>query len=293
MTMTPDKNKMTPDQIPPQEQNRMPGLESEMQPKPEYDDPNYRGSGKLQDKVALITGGDSGIGRSVAVFYAKEGADVAIVYLDEHEDAQETKRAVESYSRRCLTIAGDIRGEKFCRDAVEQTVRELGRLDILVNNAAVQYLEENLDDIDPARLGDTFSTNIFAMFYFAKAALPHLKPGSSIINTTSINAYKGNSHLLSYSTTKGAILAFTRSLSEPMLEKGIRVNGVAPGPIWTPFIPASFPADKVSEFGKQVPMQRPGQPREVAPSFVFLASEDASYIAGQVLHPNGGVVVNA
>jgi len=293
MTMTPDKNKMTPDQIPPQEQNRMPGSESEMQPKPEYDDPNYRGSGKLQDKVALITGGDSGIGRSVAVFYAKEGADVAIVYLDEHEDAQETKRAVESYGRRCLTIAGDIRGEKFCQDAVEQTVRELGRLDILVNNAGVQYMEESLDDIDPARLGDTFSTNIFAMFYFAKAALPHLKPGSSIINTTSINAYKGNPHLLSYSTTKGAILAFTRSLSKPMLEKGIRVNGVAPGPIWTPFIPASFPADKVSEFGKQVPMQRPGQPREVAPSFVFLASEDASYMAGQVLHPNGGVVVNA
>ncbi|MBD1910495.1 MULTISPECIES: SDR family oxidoreductase [unclassified Leptolyngbya] len=283
----------TSDKLPPQSQNRMPGLESEMNPAPEYDDPNYRGSGKLQGKVALITGGDSGIGRSVAVFYAKEGADIAIVYLDEHEDAQVTKQAVEAYGRRCITIPGDIRGEKFCQEAVEQTVRELGKLDILVNNAAVQYMEESIEDIDPARLGDTFATNIFAMFYFAKAALPHLKPGSTIINTTSVNAYKGNSSLLSYSTTKGAILAFTRSLAQPMLEKGIRVNGVAPGPIWTPFIPASFPPDKVSEFGQQVPMKRPGQPREVAPSFVFLASEDSSYMAGQVLHPNGGVVVNA
>jgi NAD(P)-dependent dehydrogenase (short-subunit alcohol dehydrogenase family) len=284
---------ITPDQIPAQTQNRTPALESEMTPKPLYDNPNYKGSGKLQDKVALITGGDSGIGRSVAVHYAKEGADVAIVYLNEHGDAEETQQAVESYGRRCLLIPGDIRNEQFCQEAVQKTLDQLGKLDILVNNAAIQFLEPSLDDIDAARLGDIFATNIFAMFYFAKAATPHMAPGSSIINTTSINAYKGNPSLLSYSTTKGAILAFTRSLAEPMLEKGIRVNGVAPGPIWTPFIPDAFPADTVEGFGKQVPMQRPGQPKEVAPSFVFLASEDASYMAGQVLHPNGGVVVGA
>lgn len=284
---------ITPDQIPPQTQSRKPGLESEMTPKPQYDDPNYRGSGKLQDKVALITGGDSGIGQAVAVYYAKEGADVAIVYLDEHGDAEETKRAVESYGRRCLLIPGDIRSEPFCHEAVQRTVDEFGKLDILVNNAAEQYKEESIEEIDAARLGSIFATNMFSMFYFSKAALPHLKPGSSIINTTSINAYKGNAMLLSYSATKGAILAFTRSLAEPLIEKGIRVNGVAPGPIWTPFIPDAFPPEQVKDFGKQVPMKRPGQPSEVAPSFVFLASEDASYMAGQVLHPNGGVVVNA
>lgn len=284
---------ITPNQIPPQSQNRTPALESEMTPKPEYDNPNYQGSGKLKDKVALITGGDSGIGRSVAVFYAKEGADVAIVYFDEHNDANETKEAVEQYGRRCLLLPGDIRNEGFCHGAVSKTIDEFGRLDILVNNAAIQYLEPTLEDIDSARLGDIFATNVFAMFYFARAAVSHMQPGSSIINTTSINAYKGNAKLLSYSTTKGAILAFTRSLAEPMLEKGIRVNGVAPGPIWTPFIPDAFPEGGVEGFGKQVPMERPGQPREVAPSFVFLASEDASYITGQVLHPNGGVVVGA
>ena len=284
---------ITPDQTPPQHQNRTPALESEMVPRPQYDDPNYKGSGKLKDKVALITGGDSGIGRSVAVYYAKEGADVAIVYLNEHDDAKETQQAVQGYGRRCLLIPGDIRGEDFCQEAVKKTIDEFGHLDILVNNAAVQYQEPTLDDIDEARLEEVFATNIFSMFYFAKAATPHMKPGSSMINTTSVNAYKGNPSLLSYSTTKGAILAFTRSIAGPMLEKGIRVNGVAPGPIWTPFIPDAFEEDAVSNFGKQVPMQRAGQPREVAPSFVFLASEDASYIAGQVLHPNGGVVVNA
>jgi NAD(P)-dependent dehydrogenase (short-subunit alcohol dehydrogenase family) len=255
--------------------------------------PNYQGSNKLRDKVALITGGDSGIGRAVAVFYAKEGADVAIVYKDEHGDAQKTKEAVESYDRRCLLMAGDIRNEQFCQEAVQKTISEFGKLDILVNNAAEQYLEESIEEIDSARLGSTFSTNIFSMFYFTKAALPHLAPGSSVINTTSINAYKGNSSLLSYSTTKGAILAFTRSISQPLLEKGIRVNGVAPGPIWTPFIPDAFSGERVENFGRQVPMQRPGQPKEIAPSFVFLASQDASYMAGQVLHPNGGVVVGA
>lgn len=284
---------ITPDQIPAQSQDRTPALESEMRPSPQYDDPNYKGSGKLKGKVSLITGGDSGIGRSVAIYYAKEGADVAIVYLDEHSDAQKTQQVVESYGQRCLLIPGDIRNEQFCQEAVQKVLDQFGRLDILVNNAAIQYLEPSLEDIDAAQLGDIFATNIFAMFYFAKAATPHMAPGSSIINTTSINAYKGNSSLLSYSTTKGAILAFTRSIAEPMLEKGIRVNGVAPGPIWTPFIPDAFPADAVEGFGTQVPMKRPGQPKEVAPSFVFLASEDSSYMAGQVLHPNGGVVIGA
>lgn len=283
---------ITPDQIPPQTQDRQPALESEMTPQPEYDDPNYQGSDKLRDKVALITGGDSGIGRAVAVYYAKEGADVAIVYLDEHNDAQVTQEAVESNGRRCLLIAGDIRDEQFCLTAVQKTVDEFGKLDILVNNAAEQY-QEDLEKIDSERLESIFATNIFSMFYFTKAALKHLKPGSSIINTTSINAYKGHADLISYSTTKGAILAFTRSISQTLIEKGIRVNGVAPGPIWTPFIPDAMPKDKVKDFGLQVPMKRPGQPKEVAPSFVFLASDDASYMAGQVLHPNGGVVVNA
>ncbi|MGL5833649.1 MAG: SDR family oxidoreductase [Waterburya sp.] len=283
------------DQIPAQSQDQKPALESEMNPAPQYDRESYQGSDKLKGKVALITGGDSGIGRSVAVLYAKEGADVAIVYLNEHEDAQKTKQLVEAQGQKCLIIAGDISGEKFCHEAVDQTVAELGKLDILVNNAAEQYMEnaETLEDIDSARLGSIFSTNIFSMFYFCRAAIPHLKEGSSIINTTSINAYKGNASLLSYSTTKGAILAFTRSLSQSLLAKGIRVNGVAPGPIWTPFIPDAFPAEKVKGFGKQVPMERPGQPVEVATSFVFLASDDSSYFAGQVLHPNGGVVVNA
>jgi NAD(P)-dependent dehydrogenase (short-subunit alcohol dehydrogenase family) len=283
------------DQIPAQSQDRKPALESEMTPAPQYDRDSYQGSDKLVDKVALITGGDSGIGRSVAVLYAKEGADVAIVYLDEHEDAQKTQQLVEAQGRKCLLIPGDISSEKFCQEAVAKTVKQLGKLDILVNNAAEQYMEdaETLEDIDSARLGSIFSTNIFAMFYFCKAAIPHLQEGSSIINTTSINAYKGNASLLSYSTTKGAILAFTRSLSQSLLKKGIRVNGVAPGPIWTPFIPDAFPPEKVEGFGKQVPMQRPGQPVEVATSFVFLASEDSSYFAGQVLHPNGGAVVNA
>ncbi|BAY82095.1 short-chain dehydrogenase/reductase SDR [Calothrix parasitica NIES-267] len=266
-----------------------------MNPKPEYDRESYQGSGKLKGKVALITGGESGIGRSVAVLYAKESADVAIVYLNEHQDAQKTKELVEAEGQKCLLLPGDISNEKFCSEVVDKTVEQLGKLDILVNNAAEQYMEnpETLEDIDSARLGSIFSTNIFSMFYLCKAAIPHLKEGSSIINTTSINAYKGNAPLLSYSTTKGAILAFTRSLSQSLLKKGIRVNGVAPGPIWTPFIPDAFPAEQVEGFGKQVPMQRPGQPVEVATSFVFLASDDSSYFAGQILHPNGGVVVGA
>ncbi|WP_121967744.1 SDR family oxidoreductase [Leptolyngbya sp. BC1307] len=281
------------DQIPAQGQDRQPAHEHEMTPSPIFDRDSYKGSEKLKGKVALITGGDSGIGRSVAVLYAKEGANVAISYLDETQDAEKTKEAVEALGQKCLLLPGDISSETFCQEVVQKTVDEFGQLDILVSNAAEQYLEEDWEEIDSARLGSIFSTNVFPMFYFTKAALPHLKEGSAIIITTSINAYKGNAPLLSYSTTKGANLAFLRSLSQRLLEKGIRVNGVAPGPIWTPFIPDAFPPEKVEGFGKQVPMKRPGQPVEVATCFVFLASEDSSYMTGQVLHPNGGVVVGA
>ena len=277
---------------PPQHQDQQPGRESEMTPQPKADDSKYRGSGKLQGKVALITGGDSGIGRAVAIFFAKEGADVAILYLNEHDDAKETKRLVEEQGRRAVAIAGDIGDEAFCQQAVQQAVDELGKLDILVNNAAEQHPQESIEDISAAQLERTFRTNIFGMFFLTKAAMKHLKQGSAIINTTSVTAYKGNPQLLDYSSTKGAIVAFTRSLSQSLVEKGIRVNAVAPGPIWTPLIPSTFPEDKVASFGKQVPMRRPGQPEEVAPSYVFLASDDSSYISGQILHPNGGEVVN-
>ena len=277
---------------PPQHQDQQPGRESEMTPRPKADDPQYRGSGKLQDKVALITGGDSGIGRAIAIFYAKEGADVAILYLNEHDDAKETKRLVEEQGRRAVTIAGDIGDENFCQQAVQQAVDALGKLDILVNNAAEQHPQESILDISKEQLERTFRTNIFGMFFMTKAAMNHLHEGSAIVNTTSVTAYKGNPTLLDYSSTKGAIVAFTRALSQSLVEKGIRVNAVAPGPIWTPLIPSTFPEDKVANFGKQVPMQRAGQPEEVAPSYVFLASDDSSYISGQVIHPNGGTVVN-
>ena len=277
---------------PPQHQDQQPGRESEMTPRPKADDPGYRGSGKLQDKVALITGGDSGIGRAVAIFYAKEGADVAILYLNEHDDAKETKRLVEEQGRRAVTIAGDIGDENFCQQAVQQAVDALGKLDILVNNAAEQHPQESILDISKEQLERTFRTNIFGMFFMTKAAMKHLHEGSAIVNTTSVTAYKGNPQLLDYSSTKGAIVAFTRSLSQSLVKQGIRVNAVAPGPIWTPLIPATFPEDKVANFGKQVPMQRAGQPEELAPSYVFLASDDSSYISGQVIHPNGGDVIN-
>lgn len=277
---------------PPQQQNHQPGIESEMTPRPKSDDSKYKGSDKLRDKVALITGGDSGIGRAVAIFFAKEGADVAIVYLNEHDDAQETKRLVEEEGRKCLTIPGDIGEENFCQEAVKKTVDQFGKLDILVNNAAEQHPKENIEEITADQLERTFRTNIFSMFYLTKAALKHLKEGSTIINTTSVTAYQGNEKLLDYSSTKGAIVAFTRSLSQSLIEKGIRVNGVAPGPIWTPLIPSTFPPDKVASFGQQVPMKRAGQPEEIAPCYVFLASDDSSYMAGQILHPNGGEVVN-
>jgi NAD(P)-dependent dehydrogenase (short-subunit alcohol dehydrogenase family) len=278
--------------LPPQHQNRQPGIESHMTPRPNFGDPRVEGCDKLRGKVALITGGDSGIGRAVAIAYAKEGADVAIVYLNEHGDAEETGRLVKEAGGHFFAIAGDIGDEGFCRDCVERTVRELGGLDVLVNNAAEQHPQESIEDITAEQLEKTFRTNIFSMFFMTKAALKHLKEGSTIINTTSVTAYKGSPQLLDYSSTKGAIVAFTRSLSQSLVEKGIRVNGVAPGPIWTPLIPATFPEDKVKSFGADVPMKRPGQPDEVAGCFVFLASQDSSYMAGQILHPNGGEIVN-
>jgi NAD(P)-dependent dehydrogenase (short-subunit alcohol dehydrogenase family) len=263
-----------------------------MTPRPDAEDESQRGSGKLRGKVAIITGGDSGIGRAVAIAFAREGADVAVMYLNEHGDAEETRRHVEKHGRRCLLIAGDAGDESFCRQAVDRTVSELGRLDVLVNNAAEQHVAHSIEEITEEQLVRTFRTNIFAMFFLTKAALPHLGEGSAIVNTTSVTAYKGNPQLLDYSSTKGAIVAFTRSLSQSLAEKKIRVNAVAPGPIWTPLIPATFPPDKVKTFGADVPLGRPGQPEEVAPSYVFLASDDSSYITGQVLHPNGGTIVN-
>jgi len=277
-----------PESLPAQEQENQPGDQYKMNPEPEVIRDSYKGSDKLQNKVALITGGDSGIGRSVAVHFAREGADVAIVYLNEDKDAQDTKKMLEDEGRKCVIIAGDIGNEDFCRQAVQRTVDELGKLDILVNNAAEQHEQQDLKDITKEQLQRTFQTNIFGMFYVTKAALEHLQEGSCIINTTSITSYRGSEHLMDYASTKGAITAFTRSLSGNLAEKKIRVNAVAPGPIWTPLIPASFDADKVSEFGQDTPMKRPGQPSEVAPAYVFLASEDASYITGQVIHINGG-----
>jgi NAD(P)-dependent dehydrogenase (short-subunit alcohol dehydrogenase family) len=276
---------------PPQHQDRQPGIESDMTPRPAYMGPNYRGSGKLTGKVALITGGDSGIGRSVAVHFAREGADVAIVYLDEHGDAQETAEKVEAEGTRCLSIAGDVREPAFCAAAVAQTVDTFGRLDVLVNNAAVQYDRKHLADISDEQLEETFRTNIFSFFYVTRAALEHLGEGASIINTTSITAYRGSAHLMDYAATKGAIVAFTRSLASNLADAKIRVNAVAPGPIWTPLIPASFDAEKVAEFGTDQALGRAGQPEEVAPSYVFLASSDSSYITGQTIHPNGGEII--
>ncbi len=281
-----------PDQTRPPQKQSPPGLESKMRPRPDADDRGERGSGKLAGKKAVITGGDSGIGRAVAIAFAREGADVAIVYLNEHGDAEETRRLVEEKGRRCIAISGDVGDENFCREAVERTVRELGGLDILVNNAGEQHPQDSIEKISAGQLERTFRTNIFAMFFMTKAAMPHLKEGGAIVNTTSVTAYRGSPKLLDYSSTKGAIVAFTRSLSESLAAKKIRVNGVAPGPIWTPLIPSTFPPDKVEKFGADVPLGRPGEPDEVAPCYVFLASDDASYMTGQVLHPNGGEVIN-
>ena len=280
-------------QRPPQRQSRQPGVESRMTPRPESEGTEYRPAGKLRDKVALITGGDSGIGRAVAIAFAREGANVAIVYLNEHGDAQETKQLVEQTGRRCLLISGDIGDAEFCADAVARTVEEFGKLDILVNNAAEQHPQESVLDITPEQLERTFRTNIFSYFYMTREALQFLQPGSAIINTSSVTAYRGSDHLVDYASTKAAIVGFTRSLSLALAEQNIRVNGVAPGPIWTPLIPASFDAEHVATFGSDVPMKRAGQPEEVAPAYVFLASSDSSYMTGQMLHPNGGEVVNA
>ncbi|HEX5757690.1 MAG TPA: SDR family oxidoreductase [Thermoanaerobaculia bacterium] len=278
---------------PPQHQDRQPGIEAEMRPRPKADDPeHHRGSGKLEGKVALITGGDSGIGRAVAIAFAREGADVAVAYLDEHGDAEETARRVEAEGRRCALLAGDLGDEELCREVVRRTLEELGRLDVVVNNAAEQHPCERLEDLPAEQLERTFRTNILAFFYLTKAALPHLRKGAAVINTTSVTAYRGSEHLLDYASTKGAIVAFTRSLAKNLAPRGIRVNGVAPGPVWTPLIPSTFDEEKVATFGADVPLGRPGEPEEIAPSFVFLASDDASYMTGQILHPNGGEIVN-
>jgi NAD(P)-dependent dehydrogenase (short-subunit alcohol dehydrogenase family) len=274
----------------PEQHLEKPGLESELEPKPEYQAPQYKGSGKLQDKVAIITGGDSGIGRAVAVLYAREGADVAIIYLpQEQSDAEETKRAVEAEGRKALLIPGDVSDYGFCKKAVEDTVKEFGKLDILVNNAAYQQHLPGLEEISEEQWDRTFKVNIYGYFYMAKAALPHLKLGSSIVNTSSITAMKGSAQLLDYSSTKGAINSFTRSLAQNLLEKGIRVNCVAPGPVWTPLNPSDQPPEKVAHFGEKVPMKRPAQPEEIAPAFVFFASDiDSSYITGEVISLTGG-----
>jgi NAD(P)-dependent dehydrogenase (short-subunit alcohol dehydrogenase family) len=277
---------------PAQHQNRQPGLENKMRPRPQSERNTYQGSGKLMDKVVVITGGDSGIGRAAAIAFAKEGADVVIMYLNEHQDARETKRQVEEENRRCLTLAGDVGNERFCAQAVKRTIREFKHIDVLVNNAAVQFPQKDIQKITARQLEKTFRTNIFSFFFMTKAVMPHLKAGSTIINTTSVTAYRGSPSLLDYSSTKGAILAFTRSLAINLAPRKIRVNGVAPGPIWTPLIPATFDAKHVAEFGSDVPMKRAGEPSEVAPCYIFLASEDSSYMTGQVLHPNGGEVIN-
>ncbi|MDN3451405.1 SDR family oxidoreductase [Planococcus sp. APC 3906] len=274
--------------LPPQQQERQPGFESEMEPRPDFKGNLAGKAHRLPEKTALITGGDSGIGRAVSVAFAKEGADVAIMYLDEHEDAEETKKLVEQEGRRCILIAGDIGDEAFCQEAVGKVMDEFGKLDILVNNAAEQHVQDSLKDISAEQLERTFRTNVFGMFHLTKAALEHLKPGSSIINTTSITAFQGMPELIDYSSTKGAILSFTRALSGSLAKEGIRVNGVAPGPIWTPLIPASFAAEEVEKFGQSTPLGRPGQPDELAPGYVYLASDDSSYVTGQVLHINGG-----
>jgi NAD(P)-dependent dehydrogenase (short-subunit alcohol dehydrogenase family) len=277
-----------PESFPPQHQEHQPGKEGEMSPRPIYDD-DTPGCGRLANKVAIITGGDSGIGRAVAVSFAKEGANVAIVYLDQQEDAEETAAAIRKYSREALLIKADVCKEANCANIVETTLKQFGHVDILVNNAAVQYPVETIEGISAAQLEKTFATNIYSHFYLTKHVVPHLKEGACIINTTSVTAFKGNELLLDYSSTKGAIVAFTRSLSQSLVKKGIRVNAVAPGPVWTPLIVSSFNEEQVSRFGKDVPMGRAAQPCEIAGCYVFLASKESVFITGQVLHPNGGV----
>jgi len=270
----------------------LPGHESRLEPRPEWE-PRYPGSGRLEGKVAIVTGADSGIGRAVAALYAREGADVAIFYLCEHDDAARTAAIVRAEGRRALAVAGDLGDRDFCQRAVAQVVKELGRIDILVNNAGEQHPDSDITDISEEQLRRTFQTNIFAMFFLTQAVRPHLKRGAAIVNCTSVTMYQGSKELLDYSSTKGAITAFTRSLSENLVGDGIRVNAVAPGPIWTPLNPSGGASpEKLEHFGESTPMGRPGQPNEVAPAFLFLACDDASYMSGQVLHPNGGTIVN-
>ena len=273
---------------PGQHQPRQPGLEAEMEPRPVTVPEHYRGSGKLEGKAALVVGGDSGIGRSVSVLFAMEGADVGVVYLDEHEDAEETKRLVEEQGRKCLTIAADVRDEDTCRKAVAQAAEELGGLDVLVNHAGEQHPREKFEDITAHQLERTFRTNVFSMFYLTRAALEHLPEGGTIVNTTSVTAYEGYPSMIDYSATNGAIVSFTRALAKSLVERGVRVNAVAPGPVWTPLIPATFPSEKVEDFGVQTPMGRAGQPAELGPAYVYLACEDSSFTTGQVIHVNGG-----
>ena len=277
--------------FPPQHQSRQPGREHKMRPHPDYE-PRYPGSGRLRDRIALVTGGDSGIGRAVSLLFAREGAKLAIVYKEEETDARETARLIEEEGGEVLLIKGDVGKKAFCEKTVEKMVSRFGRVDVLVNNAAEQHVAEELPEITEKQLEDTFRTNIFGYVFMTQAALKHMRKGAAIVNTASVTAYRGSPHLVDYSATKGAIVAFTRSLSAQLASKGIRVNAVAPGPIWTPLIPASFDADKVKKFGTDVPLGRAGQPNEVAPAFLFLACQDSSYFTGQVLHPNGGEMVN-
>lgn len=278
--------------LPPQHQDVQPGHEDMMNPAPKFDDSSYKGSGKLKDKIAIITGGDSGIGRAVALFFAKEGANVVISYLDEQKDAADTKKLVEEQGQKCLLISGDIGDESTCQNIVSETINTFGKIDILVNNAAEQHPQKGIEDITSEQLERTFRTNIFSQFYLTKAALPHMKKGSTIVNTSSVTAYAGNEQLIDYSATKGAITTFTRSLALSLASKGIRVNAVAPGPIWTPLIPSTFTAEQVKTFGADTAFKRPGQPEELAPAYVFLASDDSSYMTGQMIHVNGGRIVN-
>lgn len=282
---------MKPTQFPEQQQEDQPGLENKMVPQPEYIRSNYKGSDKLNGKIALITGGDSGIGRSIAIHFAREGADVAIAYYEENEDAEKTQELVQREGKKCLLFKGDLKKQDFCKKIVNSTIEKFGGLNILVNNAAMQFPQEDFSKVTKEQLQLTFETNIYPFFYTTLEALKTFGKGDTIINTSSVTAYRGSDHLIDYSSTKGAIVSFTRSLSAQLVKRGIRVNAVAPGPIWTPLIPASFTPEQVSKFGQETPMKRAGQPSEVGPAYVFLASKDSSYITGQIIHINGGEIV--